>query len=309
MDELTRVQRLSISELRLVQRDMIRVLGLPPAAEPTPPEHPPFKRTSGPTSGAADIFSTMPLDRVCVDRIADIMGTSKWSAFSIRVDKYYRFPTEDFDKYSAKDKLAAERGSASSKLPFADKTHSRLEEVLKKLDSSSRFGMRTTSLLLLLSEYLALGCDENSTVPGDMMVAALHCLDQGLCTVIDQFARISTLATSTHRSNVLDALFLPSEGARKCLDALPLMDPDLFAGKFQESMEAEAKRLEATDKINLKKPQAPVPKTVGRPKKRTTYVCDTPTSASEICPWQFSWPRQDNWQDNHESIQIVMFCH
>ena len=29
-----------------------------------------------------NIFSTMPLDRVCVDRIADIMGTSKWSAFS-----------------------------------------------------------------------------------------------------------------------------------------------------------------------------------------------------------------------------------
>ena len=130
--ELTRVQRLSISEteLRLVQRDMIRVLGLPPAAEHTPPEHPSFKRKSGPTSGTADIFSTMPLDCVCVDRIADIMGTSKWSAFSPRVDKYYRFPTEDFDKYfatptvpdSAKDKLATDRGSASSKLPFADKT-------------------------------------------------------------------------------------------------------------------------------------------------------------------------------------------
>ena len=118
---------------------------------------------------------------------------------------------------------------------------------LKKLDSSSRFGMRTTSFLLL-SEYLALGCDENSTVPGDMMMAALHCLDQGLRTVIDQFARISTLATSTRRSNVLDALFLPSEGARKRLDALHLTGPDLFAGKFQESMEAEAKRFEATKK-------------------------------------------------------------
>ena len=220
----------------------------------------------------------MPLDRICIDRIADIMGTSKWSAFSTRVDKYYRFPTEHFDKYfatptvpdSAKDKLAADRGSASSKLPFADKTCGSLEEVLKKLDSSSRFGMRTTSFLLLLSEYLALGCDENSTVPGDMMVAALHCLDQGLRTVIDQFARISTLATSTCRSNVLDALFLPSEGARKRLDALPLTGPDLFAGKFQESMEAEAKRLEATEKINLKKPQAPVPKTAGWPKKQTT---------------------------------------
>ena len=275
-EELTRVQRLSISEteLRLVQRDMIRVLGLPLAAEPTPPGRPSFKRKSGPTSGAAEIFSAMPLDRVCVDRIADIMGASKWSAFSTRVDKYYRFPTEDFNKYvatptvpdSAKDKLAAERGSASSKLPFADKTRGRLEEVLKKLDSSSRFGMRTTSFLLLLSEYLAHGCNENSTVPGDMMMAALHCLDQGLRTVIDQFARISTLATSTRRSNVLD------EGARKRLDALPLTGPDLFAGKFQESMEAEAKRLEATDKINLKKPQAPVPETAGRPKKQSTFV-------------------------------------
>ena len=57
-DELTRVQRLSISEteLRLVQRDMIRVLGLPPAAEPTPPERPSFKRKSGPTSGGRRHF-------------------------------------------------------------------------------------------------------------------------------------------------------------------------------------------------------------------------------------------------------------
>ena len=103
-------------------------------------------------------------------------------------------------------------------------------------------------------------------------MAALHCLDQGLRTVIDQFARISTLATSTCRSNVLDAFFLPSDGARKRLDALPLTGPDLFAGKFQAPMEAKAKRLEATDKINLKKPQTPVPKTAGRPKKQSTFV-------------------------------------
>jgi hypothetical protein len=73
--------------------------------------------------------------------------------------------------------------------------------------------MRTSSFLLLLSEYLTLAGDEDSTIPADMMVAALHCLDNGLRTVVDQFTRVSTLATSARRANVLDALlcsFRPS---------------------------------------------------------------------------------------------------
>ena len=116
-----------------------------------------------------------------------------------------------------------------------------MEEIVRKMDSASRFGMRISSFLLLLSEYLTLAGDEDSAILADMMVAALHCLDNGLCTVLDQFTRVSTLVTSARRAKVLDALFLPSVGARKRLDALPLTGRDLFAGQFQESMEAEIK--------------------------------------------------------------------
>ena len=38
-----------------------------------------------------------------------------------------------------------------------------------------------------------------------------------------------------------------------------LTGQNLFAGKFQESIEAEAKRLKVLGEINLKKPQASTP--------------------------------------------------
>ena len=104
------------------------------------------------------------------------MSAASWSPGSKRVGRYYRFPAEDFVRYfstpvlpdSATDKLAADRGTASSKLPFADKARGKLEEVARKMDSASRFGLRTTSFLLLLSEYLTLACDEDSVVPADI---------------------------------------------------------------------------------------------------------------------------------------------
>ncbi len=154
-----------------------------------------------------------PLDRVCVDRMDGVMGAKSWTAYSKRTEPYYQFPPGDFDRYfatpvlldsdSATDKLAADSGSTSSKLPFADKTRGKLEDVAQKMDSSARMGMRATSFLLLLSEYLAIGCEE-SAVAADMMVASLHCLDNGLRSVLDQFTRVST---SARRANVLDALF------------------------------------------------------------------------------------------------------
>ena len=282
-DELvTSIQRLSVSEteLRLVQRDMIRVMNLPCEPEPPSDERQSFKKRAGPATGAAKPFPVMPLDRVCSDRMDGVMGTKKWTPYSKRTEPYYRFPPADFQKYfatpvlpdSASDKLIADRGSSSSKLPFADKIRGKLEDVARKMDSSARMGMRTTSFLLLLSEYLEQGCDEENMVPADMMIAALHCLDNGLCSILDQFTKITTLATTSRRANVLDALFLPSAGARKRLDDLPLTGVDLFSGQFQTSMEAEAKRLKATDKINLKKPNAP-PKAVGnKAKKQPSFV-------------------------------------
>ena len=43
-----------------------------------------------------------------------------------------------------------------------------------------------------------------------------------------------------------DALFLPSSSAHNHKDDLPYSGSDIVAGKFQESMEAEAKPLKAT---------------------------------------------------------------
>ena len=62
--------------------------------------------------------------------------------------------------------------------------------------------------------------------------------------------------TSSRRGNILDALFLPSPAARKRFEELPLTGSDLFAGQFEDMMQAKAKRLKATEKINLNKPPA-----------------------------------------------------
>ncbi|XP_033641699.1 uncharacterized protein LOC117301803 [Asterias rubens] len=202
-------------------------------------------------------------DRVCSDRMDGVMETKKWTPYSKRTEPYYRFPPADFEKHfatpvlpdSASDKLVADRGSTSSKLPFADKIRGKLEDVARKMDLSARLGLRTTSFLLLHSEYLEQGCDEETMVPADMMIAALHCLENGLCSVLDQFTKITTLATTSRRANVLDALFLPSAGARKRLDDLPLTGVDLFSGQFQTSMEAES-----ADTRTVRLSQAPLPR-------------------------------------------------
>ena len=52
----------------------------------------------------------------------------------------------------------------------------------------------------------------------------------------------------------IDSIFLPSDGVKSVLEDLPRLGSDLFAGKFQEVMESEAKRIQATEKINLRKP-------------------------------------------------------
>ena len=152
---------------------------------------------------------------VCTDRMEGIMSASSWIAYPKWADSYCRFPAWDFDKYfstqvlpdSASDKLAADRGSTSPKLPFANKVCGKMEEVIRKMDSASRFGMRTSSFLLLLSGYLTLAGYEDSAVPADLMVAALHCLESGLRTVLDQDGS----AASTARYTVMEtrAGFLP----------------------------------------------------------------------------------------------------
>ena len=281
-DESVHMQRLSVmeTELCLVQRDMERVLQLPSLGETAGSSRQSFKHMTSSVASSTPVFPVLPLDLVCVERMNSIAETVKWSPYKKRELSYYRFPTADFTQFftapvvpdSAKDKLAADGGSSSAKNLFSDRSRGKLEDTLKKVDTASRLGLRASSFLLLLTEYLALGCEEDSPVPADLFTAALHCLDHGLRTSLDQFSRISTLAVTARRANVLDALFLPSEGARKRIQALPLLGPDLFAGKFQESMEAEAKRLEATEKINLNKPSQPAPKSARKVDKATFKI-------------------------------------
>ena len=54
----------------------------------------------------------------------------------------------------------------------------------------------------------------------------------------------------------MEALYIPHVGARRKLDSLPILGKDLFGEKFQEILEAEAKRIDTVDKLNLKKPPA-----------------------------------------------------
>ena len=101
-DLASSVQRLSIAEteLRLVQRDMARVLDLPAEkTDDSPVERRSFKRRTGPAPRSGNIFPAMPLDRICTDRIEGIMSASSLIAYPKRADSYYRFPAGDFDKY------------------------------------------------------------------------------------------------------------------------------------------------------------------------------------------------------------------
>ncbi|XP_038072608.1 sortilin-like [Patiria miniata] len=70
------MQRLLVAEteLRLVQRDMIRVLNLPAGTDPPPPERQSFKKRSGPTAEPVRASPTMPLDpAVYEDPLSDML--------------------------------------------------------------------------------------------------------------------------------------------------------------------------------------------------------------------------------------------
>ncbi len=88
-----------------------------------------------------------------------------------------------------------------------------------------------------------------------MMIGALHCLNSGLHSVLDQFT-----------INMFNSLFSRRQ------DNLPLSGLDLFWGRFQESIETKVKPVKATNKINLKELQAYIPKAAGKIKKRVSFV-------------------------------------
>ena len=180
---------------------------------------------------------------------------------------YYTFPKEDFQRFfavpilpdSARDKLTSDGAATSSKGLFTDRNRGKIEEILKKIDSASRFGMRSSSLLLL-SEYIVSGCEEESSIPADMLTAAFHCLDHGL-------------RTSTRRANVLDALYIPPIGRGSKSHRLPTTDgirlicwliPGIHGGRSKTPI----------DKINYRNP-APAPRPSAGKRGKTTFQIKT----------------------------------
>ncbi|XP_038045146.1 mucin-5AC-like [Patiria miniata] len=75
-EEPDQLQLLSIAEteLRLLQRDIIRVLNLPSTDEPPPPNHKSVKRRTGSRSNDDKVFPKLLLDQVCVEHIDNIMS-------------------------------------------------------------------------------------------------------------------------------------------------------------------------------------------------------------------------------------------
>ena len=160
---------------------------------------------TGTASGRAAPFPILPLDQFCIKHINAVADRKVWQSFDKRTSNYFRFPPKDVDDYltvptvpdSTRDKLAADgSGSSSTRSLFSDRTRNKIEDTLRKADWASRYGMRSTSFLLLLSEYLVRGCEEETAIPVDMLSSAFRCLDETLRLTLEQFTRISVLATS-----------------------------------------------------------------------------------------------------------------
>ena len=253
----------SDQKLHVVMKEMIRVLKIPTSAETTDQSScQSFKKHSVAGASRSRDFPEFPVDRCCADRIQTLAAVKKWRPFAPRDTRPFRVPREDFDQFmevpqlpdTARDKIAADSGCRTSqKSPFASRERNRLEESLVKVDTASWAGLRVSCFLQLLSEFLMCSCEADSPVSPETTGLAFQCLDDCLRICMDQFIRVSMMATLARRTNVLEAIFLPSDGAQSGLQSIPLLGKDLFGGRFQETMEAEAKRLEATDKIKLRK--------------------------------------------------------
>ena len=243
------------TQLRLVQRDMVRVLKLP--TDDTPgdsSDRRSFKMRTGGEETRSTPFPTLPLDRLCMDRIKSTAALKKWIPHTKRSKNYFQYPQKDCEDFftvptipsTAKDKLQSDSGKASAKAIFADKGKARLEEQMRKIDEAARFGAKANAFLLLLSEYIVCACEEGASTPADMLAIAFRCLEEGLRMSLEQFTRISLQTTRSRRTNVLETLYIPYEGAKKKLEDISLLGNDLFGGQFQEVFETEAKSTSET---------------------------------------------------------------
>ena len=100
-EEITDPANLSSFEtqFRLIQREMVRVMKLPESEKTDESGHRSFKQRTGMEESRQPAFPTMPLDRLCVDRIRRVASQKKWTPFPLRTAAYFQFPTKDIEDF------------------------------------------------------------------------------------------------------------------------------------------------------------------------------------------------------------------
>ena len=78
---------------------------------------------------------------------------------------------------------------------------------------------------------------------------AFRCLDDCLRVCMDQFVRVSVMATIAHRLNILDTTFSPQRESDPVLKPFPVYRMNNFAGKFQETMEAKSQTTQSHSQV------------------------------------------------------------
>ena len=256
------------SRLRLLQREMAQVLGLPaPVQQQDTQDRPSFKRHSLGADSSVPVFPELPLDKACVDTMNRLANAKKWRPCNIRSNKYFHFPQDDFETFlsvpaipeAARDKIAAEKHKSTNAALFPEKTKNQIESTFSQVDLAARVGIKCTSFMLLLTEFLARACEEGSDISPDFAALALRTLDESLIIGLEQFTRISLRATTARRDNVVSALNIPYDSVNTKLQNLPMFGKDLFAGQFLDLLETEAKRIDTTQKISFPQPPKPPP--------------------------------------------------
>ena len=203
---------------------------------------------------------TMPVDAECYSRYESIAGASSWKAFHGKTRR--SFQVEDADGAEllhtpglppqASDRMQT-AGIVNNKGFYLDKTSAKWDLLLTDIDKASREGMKYASTLLLIAEVISksfMEADSGGVSRKDTsaVVALLGPLSR---LTFDQFSRASVRTTRARRAMALDALNWPSPSTKVLFENLPLTGKDLFNGKFEETLQAEASRLNSMREAGL----------------------------------------------------------
>ena len=128
-----------------------------------------------------------------------------------------------------------------------------LELSLAAIDRSARSGMKYASSLLLIAEVLMRSFHEPDTagVSRKDTGAIISLLGPVSRLVFDQCCRVAVKSTTERRSLALDSLSWPSPAVKESFRTLPILGEDIFGGKFEEHLQAEASKLKALKEAEL----------------------------------------------------------